>query len=475
MFLLVGDIGGTNSRLALYEQQQGAVDEASLGRVPSVHAKNYLNEKFAAFEDIVKAFLEEFGAVGKVIACCMAVAGPIENNRVVMTNRDFVIDGSIISEAMGIPRVELINDFLANGYGCLCLNPEDKTTIQEGIPVEGATIALVGAGTGLGVGYLTQSPKGEYQAYPSEGGHCDFGPRDALEFELLQFLMTNYNRHRISYERVVSGRGIYEVYEFFAKREPKKVSKEVTRELAAAADQQAGVVAKYQEKCELCKKTMDLFISVYGSAAGNIALTNLPRGGLYVCGGIAMKNLGRMRDGTFLEAFNDKGRISPLVVKMPVHIVLADDLGRRGALLVACRLARKPLASLRASRALSREEKKHVHEMMDAENAENEDFTEQAKPLLSPSSPRRQKAYPDSAPPSAALVFRTATGASLFAPLVPMVPASPMIVTRSIAATPRDLGTLTPFAYPPATARSYLTLPATARSYSTLRTARSFV
>jgi glucokinase len=467
MFLLVGDIGGTNSRLALYDHRNGPVDEQSIGHMQSVHSKSYFNEEFAAFEEIVKGFLEEFNARGKVTSCCLAVAGPIEKNRVTMTNRDFVIDGHVISEALGIPRVELINDFVANGYGCLCLEPADVCTIQEGTPVQGGTKALIGAGTGLGVGILNASASGEYQAFPSEGGHCDFGPRNALEFELQQYMMKNYNRRRISYERIASGRAIFEVYEFFRKREPKKVLKEVTEELAAAADRQAGVVAKYRHKCELCKKAMDLFVSVYGSAAGNAALSFLPRGGLYVCGGIAMKNLEQMKDGTFLDALNDKGRISPIVAKMPVHIVLCEDLGRRGALLVACRLAKRPLDSIRASRVLSREEKEIVKDVLEHQRPED-------TPMRSPSSPVARvqyPVYPASIPPLPAVVFRRMTGASPLAPLVSTVPASPMVATRGILPTPRAVGPLVPFAYP-ATALSYSTLrttPATARSYSTLR------
>jgi glucokinase len=479
-FYLVGDIGGTNSRLALYEASDEADSPTSSKSKESIHAKTYLNEKFESFNEIVKLFLEEFGALGRVTSCCLAVAGPIEKNRVVMTNRDFVIDGHQISEAMDIPRVELINDFLANGYGCLCLGPSDICTIQEGMPVGGAVKALIGAGTGLGVGCLTPSASGEYNAFPSEGGHCDFGPRNELEFDLLQFLKHNYNRHRISYERIVSGRGIYEVYEFFAQREPKKVLKEVTKAIAAAEDQQAGVVAKYQDKCELCRKAMDLFISVYGSAAGNIALTYLPRGGLYVCGGIAVKNLEKMKAGPFIQALNDKGRIGPMIAKIPVHIVLcADDLGRRGALLVARRIARKPFKQLRASRFLSEDEKETVQRMIgkypqgpyedsDEEEYAKADAKPPAVPVRSPDPcrlPLKVNGYTGGVPASPAVVFRRGTGT---APFIPSVPASPMILSRGIAPTPRTFGPIVPsFAYPP--------VPATSRAISALRSSSSFV
>ena len=233
-------------------------------------------------------------------------------------------------------------------------------------------MGCVGAGTGLGECYLTAQKKRvpapvyndsttslnsastvgqdsdvvqyEYQCYPTEGGHTDFAPRNDFEADLLEYLRNKFahegSAYRISNERVVAGSGIPNVYEYIAQQNPKKVKKAVHEAILGAGDLKAGMIAKYskgEDTCELCKKTMDIFLAHYGSEAGNCCLKWNPTGGLFITGGLTPKNLDRIKDpqDLFLPALFEKGRVSPIVKACPVYAVLAENLGERGAHLVA--------------------------------------------------------------------------------------------------------------------------------------------
>jgi glucokinase len=353
--VLVGDIGGTNSRLQLYSVAAGAAlmsGERAPGEV--VFEKQYLNGDFDSFDSVLDRFLDEAKACTPSFAppstACFAVAGPVENNAVNFTNRNWVISGATLEATLGISKVRLVNDFVANGYGLLTLDESTEcVTLQSAPKVSGAPMACVGAGTGLGECFSTAAEVGSaYETFASEGGHAEWTPRNALEIELLDFMKAKFNeKNRVSVERVISGPGLATVYEFYSGRFPSKVIPSVHSEIAAAGEMKGKVIATHAQAgaafapfCELCKMTMQTFAGAYGAEAGVAALKWIPLGGLYIAGGLTPKNLPLLRgaDSPFMQAFHDKGRLSPLLKRVPLYAVLAEDIGQRGAHLVAFRL-----------------------------------------------------------------------------------------------------------------------------------------
>lgn len=349
--VMSGDCGGTNTRLVLFM----VADDAKLevGQVPKgkvVFEKKYLNatfiEKGQGFEDVCKTFLKEAGGKAPQ-ACCLACAGGIANNSVEFTNvaKGWKINGNELSSALAIPQVKLINDFEAQGYGLLTLGDHEVTTLNKGVRKPGAPMACVGAGTGLGECFLTCAD-GKYTCWPSEGGHAEFSPRSELTMDLLEFLKQKFaisqKPKRVSVERVISGPGLANVYAFLRNHWAfvEHVQNGVDREFVAAAEHEQGaVVAKGAAANDLvCKKAVEVFSECYGSEVGVAALKWLPYGGLYVSGGIAAKNPSWVQSSTFLNAYKDKGRLSPIVESVPVYLVNVEDTGERGALYVAVSL-----------------------------------------------------------------------------------------------------------------------------------------
>ena len=346
---LVGDVGGTNTRLQLYGLEAGDVQYAR-GRAPGslLFEKQYLNGDFESFDAVVFKFMEASGVKAAPASACFAVAGPVESNRVQFTNREWVIDGTKLETTLGIAKVRLINDFVANGYGLLTLDEKSECVTLQGSPkVDGAPIACIGAGTGLGECFSTAVDTGApYESYPSEGGHAEWAPRNELEIELLEFMKAKFNqKHRVSVERVISGPGLATMYEFYAQRFPEKVISHVHEAVLAAGEMKGKVISTHARKnasphCELCALVMSTFCAAYGAEAGVAALKWIPLGGLYIAGGLTPKNLDLIKgnDSAFMQAFHDKGRLAPLLKRVPVYAVLAEDIGQRGAHLVAFRL-----------------------------------------------------------------------------------------------------------------------------------------
>mmetsp|Transcript_33723 Transcript_33723/g.71943 ORF Transcript_33723/g.71943 Transcript_33723/m.71943 type:complete len:531 (-) Transcript_33723:182-1774(-) len=348
--LLVGDCGGTNTRLKLYGLRwQDALLQNGQGAPGELIAEQqYLNCEYGSFDEVVNTFLKDSNAHVQPTAACFAVAGPVSDNAVTFTNRNWMIDGAAVEKALGIKKVRLINDFVANGYGLLTLDTaKECVTLQDVPAVAGAPIVCVGAGTGLGECFSTATAPGEpYETYPSEGGHAEFAPRNDVEVELLQFLKHKFEqKHRVSIERVVSGPGLASVYEFYSTRFASKCNAAVKKHVLEAGDFKGRVIATHSQKgasprCEVCVMVMETFASAYGSEAGVAALKWIPLGGLYIAGGLAPKNMHLLRgaDSLFMRAFHDKGRVSPLLKNVPLHVVLAEDIGQRGAHLVSFRL-----------------------------------------------------------------------------------------------------------------------------------------
>ena len=326
--ILAGDVGGTKVHLALYD----FID----GKLKYSHEERYAAKDYSGLEEIVKEFL----GAHEVTAACFGVPGPVRDGRLRLTNLPWTLDSRELSVTLGITHVFLINDLEANGYGVAELTADQVYTLSEGDSSQIGNRALIAAGTGLGEGMLIWNGHA-HVPFPSEGGHTDFAPRNEDEIDLLRFLKQKYNG-RISQERVVSGMGLSNVYEFLREvrgiDEPASLAKRMAKEDPNAVITELALAAK----SEICEKTLDMFVSAYGSEAGNLALKLLSVGGVYVGGGIAPRILEKLKDGTFMKAFADKGRMSQLLINMPVRVILES----RAALLGAAAYAEARAAEL---------------------------------------------------------------------------------------------------------------------------------
>jgi glucokinase len=316
--ILAGDVGGTKVHLALYD----FID----GKLTYSRDQRYAAKDYSGLEEIVKIFL----GTSKVTAACFGVPGPVRNGRLRLTNLPWTLDSRELSDSLSITHVFLINDLEANGYGVAELAADQIYTLSEGDTSQIGNRALIAAGTGLGEALLIWDGR-RHTPYPSEGGHVDYAPRNEDEIDLLRFLKQKYNG-RISYERVISGMGLTSVYEFLREVRGMEESPKVA-ELMAAADDPNAVITEMAlaAKSEICEKALDMFVSAYGAEAGNLALKLLSVGGVYVGGGIAPKILEKLKDGTFLKAFTDKGRMSQLLINMPVRVILDSRAALMGA------------------------------------------------------------------------------------------------------------------------------------------------
>lgn len=335
--VIAGDIGGTKTILRLVEITAGQ-------QLVTAFEKEYPSQKYPDLVPMVQEFLQ-VAQQSLPTRACFAIAGPVVNNRSNLTNLAWSLTGERLQEELQLERVDLINDFEAVGYGVCGLDRTDLYTLQGGQYREGAPIAVIGAGTGLGQGFLIRQGA-DYHVFPSEGGHADFAPRSELEFQLLKYLLDKHQITRVSAERVVSGQGIVAIYQFLRDRQYAQESAEVA-EAIKTWERQAGMTSKTVDPAatiaqaaaedRLCAKAMEIFVAAYGAEAGNLALKLLPFSGLYIAGGIAAKNLELMKSGPFMQAFCDKGRMSSLLEQVPVHITLNPQVGLIGAALRAAR------------------------------------------------------------------------------------------------------------------------------------------
>ncbi|NJL51741.1 MAG: glucokinase [Hydrococcus sp. SU_1_0] len=298
----------------------------------------------ASFPDLVP-MVQEFLAQDKYIKpqlACFAIAGPVVNNTCHLTNLDWVLDTQRLETDLDIPKISLLNDFAANSFGILGLKDFDVHTLQDGEARENSPIAVIGAGTGLGEAFLVPQGK-KYQIFASEGGHTDFAPRNDVEMGLLKYLQQKLAVEHISVERVVSGQGIASIYQFLRDGEYEAESSVIGDKIRLWEQESKKTIdpaaiisqAAFKQSDRLCEKTMDVFIKAYGAETGNLALKLLSYGGIYIAGGIAAKILPLMQDGRFLNTFQDKGRVSTLIEKIPVHIVLSPQVGLVGSVLYA--------------------------------------------------------------------------------------------------------------------------------------------
>jgi glucokinase len=345
--VLAGDIGGTKTLLRL-------ADTADLANPTNVESENlptklfessYRSNDYEHLTVIVRKFLvaaqDSLGYLPQPQTACFGIAGPVVNNTSELTNLGWLLEGDRMAIDLEIGQVTLINDFASVGYGIAGLESHDLYTLQTGQPQPQSPIAIIGAGTGLGEGWLTWSGS-SYKVHNSEGGHADFAPRDQLDLDLFQYLLRRHDH--VSVERVVSGQGIVSIYQFLRDSQfavdtiglaaiVSDWEKGIGTVDPAAAISQAGLE---QRDC-MATQTMLMFVKAYGAEAGNLALKLLPYGGLYLAGGIAAKILPLLKQGEFMTAFQQKGRMQSLLAHIPLHIILNPNVGLIGSTLYAAR------------------------------------------------------------------------------------------------------------------------------------------
>jgi glucokinase len=325
--LLAGDIGGTKTNLGLFEAGPPLV----LAR-----GATYPSRQQSGLGEMVVAFLGKDR--GHVAAAAFGVAGPVRNNAAVLPNLPWSVDGGEVARAIGIPSVTILNDVAATAWAVDQLGEKELATLQRGQRSEHGARAVIAAGTGLGEAVFIS---GRWSAaLPSEGGHADFAPRTDLEIALLVHLRAQFGR--VSWERVVSGRGLVNVFRFLVEtgraHEPAGVAERLGAGDPAAAISRAALAGE----SPACEAAMDVFASAYGAEAGNLALRAVATGGVYLGGGIAPKILPWLERGGFLGAFRAKGRLSPFLMDVPVHVILNDRAALLGA--AACAAAgREPV------------------------------------------------------------------------------------------------------------------------------------
>ena len=339
MTVLAGDIGGTNTRLAIFDR---AGHGTPIG-VPMFEA-TYPSAAHSSLDVIAEAFLAaaaaKIGAASRVTDGCFGIAGPIENNMCRATNLPWIVDGRTLARRLEIARVTLVNDFFAAALGVTAVGSDELFPLGGGPPVEHGPIAVLGAGTGLGQAFLFWSAAdNRYQVVPSEGGHVDLGARTPLEMGLVAFLATKYGR--VSCERVLSGQGLVDVFSFLSAEPACRalLRPETSAALAAAGPGHDPAAAISQRALDgsdpVCEMALSIFCSVLGATAGNLGLMVLATGGVFVAGGIAPRILTYLRRGAFREAFDRKGRLHTLVERLPAYVVTNPQPGLLGAARIA--------------------------------------------------------------------------------------------------------------------------------------------
>lgn len=327
--IIVGDIGGTRARLSLL---------GPTGR--PVRHEAYESRKFPSLEAVVKEFLAQgvspkAKALPKVTAASFGVAGPVVNGRCVATNLPWVVDERVLAKKLGIRQVTLLNDLVALALGALTV-PKSKLRVLGGAGApkrRGANVAVIAAGTGLGEALLIWDGA-RFVPCATEGGHSDFAPNGDVDVGLYAFLRGRYGH--VSWERVLSGNGLGNVYDYFASAGGVPESSENARAVATAADRNAEIARLAEgRQSEVAARAVALFAKLYGAEAGNLALKSLAVGGVFVCGNIAGRMAGTLEQNGFVEAFAAKGRFEALMRTIPVAVVLDSDVGLAGAASVA--------------------------------------------------------------------------------------------------------------------------------------------
>ena len=323
--ILAGDLGGTKTNLGVY--RIGHAKKDLLLDVATF--QTFHNADFSSLEDLLAKYLADIE--GKIRSAIFAVAGPVINGQVKITNLPWVISEEQLCVKTGIPKIKLINDLEATAYAVPFLAPDQKHSLNQGVPLEGGTIAVIAPGTGLGESFLTWDGS-RYYAHAAEGSHVEFAPTNQLQLRLLDYLLSSHEH--VSYERVCSGMGIPNIYAFLKDEHKIEEPDWLRKELLEGDDPTAIIVTHALDEecvCEICRATLDIFIAILGAEAGNLALKTMARGGVYVGGGIPPRILKELENGPFLESFKSKGRMSKIMADIPVHVILDPRVAVFGA------------------------------------------------------------------------------------------------------------------------------------------------
>jgi glucokinase len=309
--ILAGDIGATKTNLALFEEEAG-------GTLSNLEGRTFHSNDYTGLEAVIVEFIG--GRDLPLEAAAFGVAGPVIDGVCRTTQLPWVVSRTSLQDALRIDDVWVINDLEATAYGVPALKEEQLVTLNTGHREHGGNIAIIAAGTGLGEAALIWDGA-HYHAMASEGGHADFAPRNELEIELLRYLLTK--KHRISYERILSGPGLVNVYGFLKETGRAEEPDWLRLEIESGGDAARTISqAALSGRAEICVVALNIFVSLYGAQAGNLALTVKATGGVFVGGGIAPKIIEKLKDGTFIAAYKDKGRLSPLVEGAPVFVIM---------------------------------------------------------------------------------------------------------------------------------------------------------
>ncbi len=317
--LLAGDVGGTKTNLAIISPDEGP--EAPLAE------ERFTSGRYASLEVLVKEFLKGVGV--RVDRASFGVAGPVVSGTATITNLAWKIDQARLKESLDVSSVQLLNDLAAIAYAAPFLKPKDLHTLNKGAPVTGGALAVIAPGTGLGEAFLTWEGS-RHSPIPSEGGHASFAPTDSLQVDLLRYLLERFDH--VSFERVCSGKGLPNIYAFLKDSAYASEPDWLAARLAEADDPNP-IIAKaaLEGECELCVATFDMFVSILGAEAGNLALKVLATGGVYLGGGIPPRILTLLEGERFMRAFRNKGRFTDLLSRIPVHVILNPKAALLGA------------------------------------------------------------------------------------------------------------------------------------------------
>jgi glucokinase len=317
--ILAGDIGATNTRLGAFETEGN--------RLQCVVEKIYMSQDHAGLAEILTQFIRTEGI--PVHRACFGVAGPVRSGRSKISNLPWIIDSPELAKQLKLDSVGLLNDLEAYAYGIDALDSKDFITLSEGSEDAEGNRAVISARTGLGMAGLYWDGF-RHHPFACEGGHADFAPTNELQIELLAYLQKKYGR--ISCERILSGPGIKNIYEFLRDSHKAEEPDWLRDQMSAAHDVPALISKLSQEGgAPICDQTMSLFVSILGAETGNCALRYMSTGGMFIGGTIASRNVDRMKDPVFMRSFLDKGRMETLLKDVPVKIILNDDCGLIGA------------------------------------------------------------------------------------------------------------------------------------------------
>ncbi len=318
MRILAGDIGGTSTRLAIFDHAGKSFNPAA--------EQSYPSREHSDLKEIVNKF---FTAHSRPVDCaCFGIAGPVKHGRVEATNLPWIVDAEELAGEMGLSAVGLINDLEANAWGVAALEEKDFIVLNEGAPDAVGNAAIISAGTGLGEAGLYWDGK-QHHPFACEGGHADFAPSSELEAELLRYLWTRFEH--VSYERVLSGPGLHNIYQFLRDTGRGEEPAWLRDKMRGSDPSVAISEAALKGTSELCVKALDLFVSVHGAEAGNLALKVMATSGVFVGGGIAPKILPKLKDRTFMDAFTAKGRFKTFLEAIPVRVILNEKTPLLGA------------------------------------------------------------------------------------------------------------------------------------------------